>query len=134
MVQKVQHIWDRKKLAGALFMDVKGAFDHVDGRKLVRKMTTLGLDQDLVGWTQSFLTGREVELVIDGFANPRRKIKSGIPQGSPVSPILFLIYLSGVFQAVEEAVPGVSSLSFMDDLGFIAEGGSVSRWSQITLT
>ena len=44
-----------------------------------------------------------------------------------MSPILFLIYLSGVFQAVEEVVLGVSSLSFIDNLGFIAEGGSAKE-------
>ena len=65
-------------------------------------MNELGIDDDLIGWTQSFLTDRSVELVIDGFTNSRQKVESGISQGSPVSPILFLIYISGVFSIIEE--------------------------------
>lgn len=68
---------------------------------------------------------RKVQLVIDGHENRERKIETGIPQGSPVSPILFLIYISQVFDAVTEACPLVTSLSFVDDLGFIASGTSV---------
>jgi ribonuclease HI len=127
MVHHVQKAWDSKRLAGALLMDVKGAFDHVDCEKLVRRMRTLRLDEDLIGWTQSFLSDRQVALVIDGFLNPKRKIRSGIPQGSPVSPILFLIYLSALFAEVEARIPAVMSLCFVDDLAFIAEGGSADN-------
>ena len=90
-------------------------------------MADLGIDNDLIGWTQSYLTDRSVELVIDGFTNPRQKIESGIPQGSPVSPILFLIYISGVFSVVEEQLPNVTCLSFVDDLEFITADRSVSK-------
>ncbi|KKA16155.1 reverse transcriptase, partial [Rasamsonia emersonii CBS 393.64] len=47
--------------------------------------------------------------------------------GSPVSPILFVIYLSGVFGAIEAAVPGIRALSFADDIGLIALGSSVDQ-------
>ena len=69
--------------------------------------------------------GRRVQLVIDGHDNRECDIETGIPQGSPVSPILFLIYISGVFDKVAESNPEVTSLSFVDDLGFIASGYSV---------
>src|SRR4051794_2604049 len=52
---------------------------------------------------------------------------SGLPQGSPVSPILFCIYISGVFYAIEEAVLGVWALSFADDIGLATAGGSVEQ-------
>ena len=45
----------------------------------------------------------------------------------PVSPILFLIYISGVFDKVSERNPWVTSLSFIDDLGFIASDSSVKE-------
>ena len=65
--------------------------------------------------------------MIDGHNNPEKDVETGIPQGSPVSPILFLIYISGVFEQVEKELPEIVSLSFVDDLGFIASGTSVKE-------
>ena len=105
LIQKIQAVWQNRKIAGALFMDVKGAFDHVFRVQLAQKMYELGIDDDLIGWTQSFLTDRWVKLGIDGYINPSCKVETGIPQGSPVSPILFLIYISGVFLEIESRLP-----------------------------
>lgn len=111
-------------------MDVKGTFDHVSKAELFRKMLDLDIDRDLIGWTKSFLTNRKVQLVIDCHENRERKTETGIPQGSPVSPILFLIYISQVFDVVAEACPLITSLSFVDDLGFIVSGTSVRNIAQ----
>ena len=94
-------------------------------------MVELGVDGDLVRWTESFLTDRTVQLIIDGCKNQERKIDTGIPQGSPVSPILFLIYISGVFYKVQEVIPAVTSLSFVDDLGSIGSGRSIKEIGKI---
>lgn len=65
--------------------------------------------------------------MIDGHNNEEKEVETGIPQGSPISPILFLIYISGVFEKVELQRPGIVLLSFVDDLGFIASGASVKE-------
>jgi Reverse transcriptase (RNA-dependent DNA polymerase) len=127
LIQEVHQGWNQKKLAVALFLDVKGAFDHVDPARLTRRMEEVGIDEDLIRWTQSFLTNRRVLLVIDEHQGPDHPIKSGVPQGSPVSPILFAVYLSGIFRDIEEAVPGVRALSFADDIGLVASGTSVDQ-------
>lgn len=125
LIQRTHDSWKRQQLMGALFMDVKGAFDHVNPGRLVSRMGELGLDGDLIRWTQSFLTDRKVQLIIDNTQCPTQPINSGVPQGSPVSPILFAIYLSGVFVEIERVVPGVRTLSFADDVGLLAPGYSV---------
>ena len=127
IIHKVYKTWEEKQVAGALLMDVKGAFDHVSRAKLAQRMANLGIDNDLIVWTQSFLTGRSMELVIDGFTNPRQKVEAGIPQGSPVSPILFLIYISEVFSAVEAKLPNVTCVSFVDDLAFLISDSSINK-------
>ena len=55
-------------------MDVKGAFDHVSRAKLAQKVANLDIDNNFIGWTQLFLIGKSVELVIDEFTNPRQKV------------------------------------------------------------
>ena len=130
LVNTVQEKWLEKKLAEALFMDVKGAFDHVSKSQLLKCMIELGIDGGLVAWTKSFLTNRNIQLVIDGHDNKEREIETGILQGSSVLLILFLIYISGVFDVVSENNPTVISLSFVDDLGFITSGTSVREIPQ----
>jgi hypothetical protein len=127
LIQTVHKEWAQKLLTGTIFIDVIGAFDHVDPYKLSKAIEAAGLNNDLIRWTLSFLTDRRVSLIIDGYKAPEQPINSGLPQGSPVSPILFLIYIRGVFQAIERQVPGIKALSYADDIGLIAQESSVSE-------
>ncbi len=68
-----------------------------------------------------------MEIVIDGHVNSEKDAETGIPWGSPVSPILFLIYISGVFDTVSTTSPQTISVSFMDDLGFLVSGDSIQE-------
>ena len=69
-------------------------------------------------------------MVIDGHDNKEREIEIGILQGLPVSPIFFLIYISGVFNVVAENNPTIISLSFVDNLRFIVSSTFVKEISQ----
>lgn len=126
-IQRTHDSWKQQQPIAVLFMDVKSAFDHVNPSQLVSRMRELGLDGDFIRWTQSFLANRKVQLVIDNTQCPIQSINSGVPQGSPVSPILFAIYLSGVFNEIERRVPGVHTLSFADDIGLLAPEYSVQE-------
>lgn len=54
LVHTVQESWEEKKLAAALFIDVKGAFDHISKGQLLKQMIELGVDGDLVTWADFF--------------------------------------------------------------------------------
>ena len=125
LVHTFQENWEEKKLAAALFMDVKGAFDHISKKQLLTQIIELKLDGGLVIWTDFFLTNLRVQLVIDGYNDKKREIETGILQDSLVSPIFFLIYISRIFSKVLETSLLVISLYFVDDLDFIASGSSV---------
>jgi len=100
-------------------MDAKSAFNNVSRGHLVGRMMKLGVESDLVRWTESFVSSRKVRLVLNGQEGGDHEVDTGIPQGSPVSPILFTVYLSGLFGYVEERVP---VLSFVDDVVWTTEG------------
>ena len=123
-------VLNKEKLAAALFMDMKGAFNHISQTRLIAKMIELEIDDDLVRWTQLFLKDQTIQLVIDGYDNRKCRIITRILQGSPVFPILFLIYFNGVFVKVTESNPAVISLSFIDNLGFIFASYSVKEMAK----
>lgn len=51
LVYTIQETWKKKKLAGALFINVKGAFNHVSRSQLLKRIIEVGIDGDLVAWT-----------------------------------------------------------------------------------
>ena len=129
LADKAQKAMQDKQVLGALLFDVKGAFDHVIHGRLLRTLNTLGADAELVRWVAAFLSGRRVKLVIDGIERPERDVLTGIPQGSPVSPILFLIYIYRLFPHIE-GQSNVTTISYMDDGCILATGkdfGEVTR-------
>jgi Reverse transcriptase (RNA-dependent DNA polymerase) len=122
LMNRTQKAWEGRNVAGALFMDVKSAFNNVDKTLLGKRTEELGVEADLIRWTMSFMSDRRVRLVLDGEVGEPNPVDTGVPQGSPAAPILFITYLSGIFDAVVQAVPGISGLSFVDDIGWWAEG------------
>ena len=95
----------------AVFLDVKGAFDHVSLNQLLGTMKEQHLPFNLITWVKSFLCNRKLRLAFNGEVENFRSIDTGIPQGSPISPILFLIYIKNLFKS-----KAVKFLSYIDDI------------------
>jgi hypothetical protein len=127
LIGEIEHAWGNHKVGACLFMDIQGAFDHVVRSKLIGGLREAKLDADLIRWVASFLTNRRAFLVIDGHPGIEAPINSGLPQGTPVSPILFVLYVRLLATAIETAVPGVKGLSFMDDQGLVTAAKSIKE-------
>ncbi|KAI0992726.1 hypothetical protein K3495_g15459, partial [Podosphaera aphanis] len=84
--------------ASMLTLDVKGAFDAVLPGRLIRRMREQGWPDDIVKWVGSFASGRSVQIKMDGETGPPQQINCGLPQGSPISPILFMLYIAPLFK------------------------------------
>ena len=114
------------KVLSALFVDVKGAFDHVSRTQLLLILQSLGFPPAVLSWTESFLTDRQLGLSFDGQRQALQPINTGIPQGSPISPILFLFYLTNLFKDLKPSLltPQLRSPSFIDDIALIVTGPS----------
>ncbi len=127
LIHTVQEKWEEKKLTATFFINLKGAFDHILKWQLIMRMIKLRIDGDLVMSIGSLLIDRKVQLVIDEHDNKEKKIGIGIPQGSPVSSVLFLIYMNRVLNKVLKTNPLVISLLFIYDLEFIVLGSLVKE-------
>jgi hypothetical protein len=98
LVTKVENAWVKKRTALALLLDVKGAFDRVNKKQLLNRIVQVGMAGNIVRWVDSFLSDRRAMLVIDGRTSETRDIQAGLPQGSPVLPVLFILSVSAMFQ------------------------------------
>ncbi|OGE48027.1 hypothetical protein PENARI_c033G04144 [Penicillium arizonense] len=77
--------------ASMLLLDVAGAYDNVSHERFLHNMHQMGLEE-LVPWVQAFLTGRHTRIRLPGHLSDAFPTPTGIPQGSPISPILFLLF------------------------------------------
>jgi len=75
-------------------MDMTGAYDHVIKDRLTHILREKGVPAGLTGWVHSFMSNRRATFMSDGQESELLNIAAGIPQGSPISPILFLFYNS----------------------------------------
>jgi len=82
-------------------MDVKSAFNNVSKPHLGKRIEALGIEADLIRWAMSFMSDRQVKIAQDGEVGKALPVDTGVPQGSPAAPILFVTYLSGIFDEVE---------------------------------
>ena len=60
--------------------------------------------------------------MIDGFTCPLRDVSAGLPQGSPLSPVLWIIYMHALLKKINETFPDRINISFINDISIITEG------------
>lgn len=95
LASDIQSAWLEKKIAGIVTVDFKGAFDGIQRGSLCHNLRTQGWPHNLIKWAASFMENREGVVALEGTTTPPFAIKCGLPQGSPVSPILFLLAIEG---------------------------------------
>ena len=94
-----------------IYLDFAKAFDKVDHSLVLKKLSILGIRGKILGWIKSFLTNRTQKVVVNGFLSEPAPVISGVPQGSVLGPLLFLILIGDIDKDI--ATSFVSS--FADD-------------------
>ena len=85
--------WEEGKATDTIYLDFAKAFDKVDHDILCHKLKELGVSGRLGIWIREFLVGRSQQVSVDGLLSESFKVTSGIPQGTVLGPILFIIMI-----------------------------------------
>ena len=125
LLEQIYTVWQAKdQVATVLSLDIAGAFDTVNHIRLLDNLRKKQVPQWFVRLVQSFLTDRKTTLIIDGIETEARQLRAGVPQGSPLSPILFLFYNATLLEALNLPEIPLTPIGFADDVNLLTYGPS----------
>ena len=100
-----------KNSVDVIYLDFAKAFDKVDHKIVLRKLRLVGVGGNLMKWMNNFLTGRTQFVAADGAVSASSDVISGVPQGTVLGPLLFLVHIGDIDTNVTES----RVASFADD-------------------
>ena len=95
-----------------VYLDFSKAFDKVPHARLVEKLAACGIGGKLLEWVKAWLSGRKQRVVLNGHASEWLPVLSGVPQGSVLGPLLFIVFINDIDKALN---PDTSIFKFADD-------------------
>ena len=112
---------DRKLFNLTVFIDLKKAFDTVNHEILLQKLLLLGITGSAFQLLESYLSDRSQKCEVNGFISKESKITCGVPQGSILGPLLFLLYINDLPSCLNSTKPRM----FVDDTNISSSGNCI---------
>ncbi|EFZ02021.1 Reverse transcriptase [Metarhizium robertsii ARSEF 23] len=123
VVHDIEETLARGQVATLVTADIQGAFDSALCNRLVLRLRQQGWPDNLARWAGSFMSGRSARVRYQDITTPTTPLQCGLPQGSPVSPILFLLYTEPVYRLGEPE----RRFGYADDTAILCTGDTVGE-------
>ena len=114
---------DSGLLNGVLFLDLKKAFDTVDHKIMLKKLFLYGFRNNALNWFTSYLKERTQVCKVNNTISSVKSIRCGVPQGSNLGPLLFLLYINDLPNCLEISTPAM----YADDTNVTVHGQTHSN-------
>ena len=126
IVHNIRKNWNNNRITHGVFLDVSSAFDKVWHNGLLAKLDQAGIVEQFHGLISSYLKNRKQVVLVDGQKSEIVDIKAGVPQGSRLGPLLFLIYMNDITADIQSDI-----LIFADDTSLFVTGSDPAETADI---
>lgn len=123
LVHDIEVALSQQKVATLVTMDIQGAFDTVMRNRLILRLRQQGWPTALVKWVASFMQDRAASIRYQDITTPSTPLQCGLPQGSPASPILFLLYTEPIYRLGEQT----GRFGYADDTAILRIGRTLKE-------
>ena len=114
---------DKGEWTLGIYLDLSKAFDTVNHEILKQKLLNYGIRGEAFNWFSSYLSNRSQYVQIGKIKSRTKTISTGVPQGSVLGPLLFLLYVNDILNAI--STPNVKLMMFADDTNLFLSGKNV---------
>lgn len=117
LTHDVERAWQDSEVLTTLAFDIKEAFDTITENRLTARLWEQNISLPNIKWVASFLTDRKAAIRLDGHIGSQEKVCIGVPQGSSVAPILFMLFTTPLFKlfSLTAREQGVAIRGYVDD-------------------
>ena len=127
LIDKISEALENGDCVIGIFLDFSKAFDTVDHIILLQKMYLYGIQDTTLSWFENYLSNRKQYVTYNGIKSQTEKINCGVPQGSILGPLLFLIYINDLSTVSEACM----SILFADDTNMFFTGKNLKTMATV---
>ena len=124
LVNKIYKLIENKKFSAVVSLDLSKAFDSISHKLILKKLAKLGMADKTIKWVKSYLTNRKQITKFKNYKSTQAEVKSGIPQGSIMGPLLFICFTNDLHEVFKDEC---SISAYADDTQWLVEANSMAQ-------